>query len=419
MVCRHGLFDVLDRSVARHRVTVVSAPPGSGKTLLLRTWIDRESLSQPVAWVTVDRGERDAQHFWGTVIDALRRAVGDACVARLASSPGFDGGAVIERLLRDLLSLPQRAVLVIDDLHALSSTGAMAQLEVLVTRMPPTLHLVLATRHDPRLGLHRLSLAGDVTAIRATELRFTPEEARLLLDASGIALTDADLAILHERTEGWAAGLRLAAVSLAGHPEPHRFVAEFSGSERMVAEYLLAELLDRQPRNVRDLLLQTSVLDRVSGPLADVLTGGSGSERILQALAAENAFVVPLDAARSWFRYHSLFADLLRLELRRTDPDRVHDLHRAAAQWWAEHGGVVEAVRHALAAHDWRLATRLLADHQFSLYLDGRGATMRDLLTAFPADAASADAELATVFAGVQLTRGSLDAAEAYLDLAE
>src|SRR4029077_18587190 len=138
----------------------------------------------------------------------------------------------------------------------------------------PTLHLVLVTRHDPRLGLHRLSLAGDVTAIRATELRFTAEEARVLLDASGIALTDADLAILHERTEGWAAGLRLAAVSLAGHPEPHRFVAEFSGSERMVAEYLLAEMLDRQPSNVRDLLLQTSVLDRVSGPLADVLTGG-------------------------------------------------------------------------------------------------------------------------------------------------
>src|SRR5690242_8987819 len=190
MVCRHGLFDVLDRSVARHRVTVVSAPPGSGKTLLLRTWIDRGSLSQPVAWVTVDRGERDAQHFWATVIDALRRAVGDACVARLAYSPGFDGRAVIERLLHDLLSLPQRAVLVIDDLHALSSTGAMAPLGVLVTRMPPTLQLVRVTRHDPPLGLHRLSLAGDVTAIRATDLRFTPEEARLLLDASAIALTD-------------------------------------------------------------------------------------------------------------------------------------------------------------------------------------------------------------------------------------
>ena len=176
-------------------------------------------------------------------------------------------------------------------------------------------------------------------------------------------LTEATLALLHERTEGWAARLRLAALSLAGHPDPGRFAEEFSGSERTVAEYLLAEVLERQSDAVRRLLLRTSILERVSGPLADALTGGSGGERILQELEETNAFVVSLDAARSWFRYHHLFADLLQLELRRTAPGEVTALHRVATSWFAGHGHPVEAVRHAQAAQDWSLASRLLADH--------------------------------------------------------
>ena len=224
---------------------------------------------------------------------------------------------------------------------------ALRQLELLILRAPPGLRFVLATRHDVRLGLHRLRLEGELAEIREPDLRFTVAEAGELFDAAGVELPE--VALLVERTEGWAAGLRLAALSLAGHPDPERFAAEFSGTERTVAEYLLAEVLDRQGEQVRRLLLRTSILERVNGELADLLTGDSGGERVLQDLEAANAFVVALDAARSWFRYHHLFADLLQLELRRTEPDEVAGLHRAAAGWFAGHGYPVEAIRHAQA----------------------------------------------------------------------
>src|SRR5208282_2436777 len=220
------------------------------------------------------------------------------------------------------------------------------------------------------------------------------------------------------RTEGWVAGLRLAALSLTGHPDPGRFAEKFSGSERTVAEYLVAEVLDRQSGAARRLLLRTSVLKLVSGPLADALTGGSGGERILQELEEANAFVVALDAARSWFRYHHLFADLLQLELRRTAPGEVTALHEAAAGWFAEHGFPVEAIRHAQAAGDWGLAARLLADNWPGLQLGGQAATVHVILAGFPAEAVAADAELATVAAADELAQGSLEEAERFLGLA-
>ena len=246
------------------------------------------------------------------------------------------------------------------------------------------MHAILTTRHDVRLRLHQLRLAGELAEIRAADLRFSERETRELLDASGIALSEAGAALLHQRTEGWAAGLRLAAISLAGHPDPERFVAEFSGSDRTVAEYLIAEMLERQPADVQDLLLRTSLLDRVNGELADLLTGRPGSERILLDLEDANAFVVSLDPERTWFRYHHLFADLLRLELRRTLPEEVPALHRRAAGWFIRQGQVVEAIRHTQAAGDWPDAARLLADHSFSLTLDGQAQTMQALVRAFP-----------------------------------
>ena len=215
------------------------------------------------------------------------------------------------------------------------------------------------------------------------------------------------------------AGLRLAAISLAQHPDPQRFVREFSGSERTVAGYLLAEVLERQPAEVRELLLRTSVLDRVSGPLADFLTGSSGSERILQELEDANAFVTSLDAGRTWFRYHHLFAELLQLELRRLAPAAVVSLHRAAAEWFEQEEHFVEATRHAQAARDWSEASRLLADNFFELTLDGRIATVRDLLAGFPDDVAAADAELALVFAAVLLLKGEHEESSAYVQLAQ
>jgi len=417
VVSRPGLWE---RLAGAARVTVVSAPAGSGKTVLLRSWVGAAGLVERTAWVPVGRNVRDPQQFWLAVLDALRQTgPGAALVRELTAAPDLDGWAVTERLLADLAPLGERVWLVIDDLHELGPDETRQQLELLVMRAPVELRFVLATRHDMQLGLHRLRLEGQLTEIRADDLRFSLAEARALFAAGGVRLSEPALGMLHERTEGWAAGLRMAALSLAGHPDPERFVAEFSGSERTVAEYLLAEVLGRQDEEVRRLLLRTSVLDRVNGELADVLTGDTGGERMLQDLEDANAFVVSLDAARSWFRYHHLFAGLLQLELRRTEPDEVARLHQLAASWFAGHGFPVEAIRHAQAARDWGLAARLLADAWPGLYLGGQEATVHALLAGFPAGAIARDAELAAVAAADELAQGSLKAAEQYLKLAE
>ena len=408
-----------ERLNAAQRVTVVSAPPGSGKTVLLRSWIAEADLADSAAWVSVGGDERDPQRFWLSVLGTLRQTTaGSALVRELTAAPDLDGWAIAERLLKDLVPLEDRIWLVIDDVHELGSGEARRQLELLVMRAPQELRFVLATRHDLRLGLHRLRLEGELTEIREPDLRFTVDEARKLVGAAGVELPEQALALLHDRTEGWAAGLRLAALSLAGHPDPGRFAERFSGSERTVAEYLVAEVLDRQSGAARRLLLRTSILERVGGPLADALTGGSDGERILQELEETNAFVVSTDATRSWFRYHHLFADLLQLELRRTAAGEVSALHRAATSWFAGHGHPVEAVRHAQAAQDWNLASRLLADHWPTLQLGGHAATVHELLAGFPAEAAAGYAELAVLIAADELAQGSLEAAERYLGLA-
>ncbi len=366
----------------------------------------------------VQRDQHDAQQFWLALLDAIRHA--SATTGRAeppAATPDFNAPAMVDRVLSELADACGGITLVIDDLHELTSPEALSQLTRLLTNLPPHVHAILTTRHDVRLRLHQLRLAGELAEIRAADLRFTERETRMLLDASSIALPEAGAALLHQRTEGWAAGLRLAAISLAGHPDPERFVAEFSGSDRTVAEYLIAEMLERQPPDVQDLLVRTSLLDRVNGELADVLTGRSGSERILLSLEDANAFVESLDPERTWFRYHYLFVDLLRLELRRTLPAEVPALHRRAAGWFTLQGQVVEAIRHTQAAGDWPDAARLLAGHSFSLTLDGQAQTMQALVRAFPPGADHP--ELALVRAMGDLAQGRLDEAAAHLAVAE
>jgi LuxR family maltose regulon positive regulatory protein len=416
IVARRDLFARLGKA---GRITLVSGPAGSGKTLLLRSWIDEAGMADQAAWLPVRGTEREPEQFWLALARALRDTTAGAEFVRpLSAAPNLDGGEVAEWLLTDLSSLTKRVWLVIDDLHELRSTETLRQLELLLLRAPDQLRLVLASRHDLPLGLHRLRLEGQLTEIRAADLRFTAAEARELLEAAGVRLPDTAVAQLHARTEGWVAGLRLAALSLAGHPDPERFAAEFAGSERTVAEYLLAEVLERQSEPVRRLLLRTSLLDRVSGELADELTGGSGGERILHDLERANAFVVSLDARRSWFRYHQLFADLLLLELRHAEPTEIPALHRTAAAWFAEHGYPAEAIRHAQAAQDWSLAARLLSDHWLSLYLDGQRATVRAAVAGFPIGAAVPDAEFAGLKAVSELIGGSLAEAERQVALA-
>src|SRR5580700_5739160 len=383
---RHDLLAALDRA-ARKRVTIIAAPAGTGKTSLLRAWADRPGQDCRIAFMTVRPGQHDMQLFWLTMLGAVRAAAGtgEGGAQLPSATPGSSGSAMMDKVLSELEESCDRFVLVIDDLHELSSPEAAGQLTALLTRLPPGVRAIVATRRDLPLRLHKLRLAGDLAEIRAAQLRFTEHETRQLLAAAGIELPEHIAAMLHQRTEGWAAGLRLAVLSLAGHPDPERFVAEFSGSDRTVAEYLMAEMLERQPPEVQGLLLRTSVLDRVNGELADLLTGATGSERILLDLEDANAFVVSLDPGRTWFRYHRMFGGLLRLELRRTMPGDIQELHQLAARWLAARGQAADAIGHFQAPGDWDEAARMLTDHALSLTLDGQAGTVAALPRSFPA----------------------------------
>jgi LuxR family transcriptional regulator, maltose regulon positive regulatory protein len=403
LIARDDLVAALDRAAAG-KVTIVSAPAGSGKTSLLRAWAQRPGQAHRVAFVQVRRDERKAQVFWLALLRAVCQPPGTISGAEPSTgTPGFDVRTLADRVLAELARQRDRVSIIIDDLHELDSPESLAQLTRLLANLPPHAHAIVAMRHDLRLRLHHL--------------RFTEHETRELLAASGIALSAAEAALLHQRTEGWAAGLRLAALSLAGHPDPERFIAEFSGSERTVAEYLIAEMLERQPGEVQNLLLRTSLLDRVNGDLADLLTGRPGSERILLTLEDANAFVVSLDPGRTWYRYHHLFGDLLRLELRRRLPEEVPVLHRRAAEWFIRHGQAADAIRHTQAAGDWTVAAGLLAEQSFSLTMDGQAQTVRALLRAFPRGAGYP--ELALVRAGHDLAGGRLNEAAAFMAVAE
>ncbi len=419
LIQRGELVASLDRATET-KVSLISAPAGSGKTSLLRAWADGPGQPYRLAVVQVRRDQRDSQQFWLAVLTAIRQVPGPPGESeQLAATPDFNESAISERVLSELAAHHDRTFLVIDDLHELTWPEAFMQLTRLLERLPQHVHAILATRRDLPLRLHKLRLAGELAEIRAADLRFTERETRQFLEASGIALSEAGVARLHQRTEGWAAGLRLAAMSLASSTDPERFVAEFSGSSRTVAEYLLAEMLECQPPGVQHLLLRTSLLDRVNGELADLLTGHPGSERILLDLEDANAFVVSLDPARTWFRYHHLFADLLRLELRRRFPEELPALHRLAAQWLIGHGEIIDAIRHTQAAGDWSAAARLLADHSFGLTLDGQAQTIESLLRAFPPGAVTEGPDIPLARATSELVRGRLDEAAAHLTVAE
>lgn len=381
---RRALFDVLSKGISRG-VVFLSGSPGSGKTTLLKSWIDYAALAGRTVWI---------------------------------SGHDLRSRAVVERLVSQLQSYQEPVVLVIDDLHEVHDNDAVAELETFVAQRRAAVRVVLSSRHDPQLRLHRMRLSGELTEICDVDLRLTLEQTAELAAASDLVLSEEHIALLHARTEGWVAGLQLAMRSLATNPEPSKFVADFFGSERTIAQYLVAEVLERQAHDVKELLLRTSMLEQVSGELADVMTGRCGSERILQSLESENAFVSALDPSRSWFRYHPLFADVLRLELRNTYPDEVPALHRTAAQWYAERGQVIEAVRHAQRARDWTFAVDLLAAHYFTLSLDSQDAAVGALLDGFPPPLQS-NPELVIVRALIELNRGSLHDAAACLALAQ
>ena len=403
LVLRPRLFELLSAG-ADGQVTLLGAPAGYGKTGLVRSWAETARLPGPVGWLSLEPDDNDPARFWTYLVAALERRgpLPGGAIPRPADGPGEID---LAPLLNGLEGIEAPAVLVLDDFHEIVDPAVLRGVEFLLRHAPPALRLVIAARADPRLPLHKLRTSGKLTEIRCAELAFTVEEAAELLGAEGLALAEDDVATLHGHTEGWVAGLRLAALGLRDHPDPRRFVAEFAGDDRSVADYLTGEVLARQPDTVRAMLLRTSILDRFDGALADALTGRNDGERALAELERSNAFLVPLEPRHSWYRYHQLFAELLRVELRHQAPEQVPELHRRAAVWHAANGLPADAARHALAAGDWQLATTIVLEHWHELVL-GDPSILRDLLRLLPPELAEGDPELALMAAADRVGAG-------------
>ena len=418
-VPRRRLYALLDEGT-RGPITLLAASAGYGKTLLLTSWALAGRLPGPVAWVTVGPDDAQPASFWAHVLAALD----DAGVLPAGGPPGDPGppaasGSPFLRWLAGRLGeLPRPVVLVLDDLHEAGAGAVAAELRLLLRYAPPQLRLVVATRADPPLSLHRLRVAGQLSELREADLAFTRSEARAMLGDHGVTLSGDELEALLRRTEGWAAGLRLAALTLRDHPLPGRFVDELAGDDRAIAGYLLEEVLAVQPPELRAFLLRTSVPGQLCGELADALTGRSDGAEVLAGLEREHVFISATGPRRSWYRYHSLFAELLRAELRHEHPEELPDLHRRAAAWHAANGLPVEAVRHALAGGDFDQAAELLAGSWLALLAGGHAAALRELLARLPAERVRSTPELAAVAALSRLALGELEEADAWLGLA-
>ncbi len=422
-VARPRLVRALDEGLAR-RLILVCAQAGSGKTVVLADWAP--SGDRPVAWLSLDAADNDPVRFWRHVIAALDQARPGIAgrVGPLLGPPApstFEG--LVTALINELDAQPGHGevLLVLDDYHLIDAPQVHGSLEFLVEHLPPGLHLVLATRSDPPLPrLPRLRAGGQLAELRAADLRFTEDEAAALLrEATGGELPAAAVAALAARTEGWAAGLQLAALSLRGQADAAGFVAAFSGSHRYILDYLTEEVLDQQPEELRGFLLETSVPERLSGELCDVVTGRTDSQATLERVEHAGLFLVPLDEVRGWWRYHHLFADLLRARLQQERPGRVAGLHRAAAAWHEEHGLADDAVRHALAAGDTAWSMRLIERHVDAFLLSSQGATIQRWLAALPADLIRSRPRLLLPQVVLALLSGRVDTAEGVLDAAE
>jgi LuxR family maltose regulon positive regulatory protein len=364
LIERAALIEILSAEPSR-KLTLLSAPAGWGKTTLLAQWVSGADERGRRGWLSLDASDNDPARFWACAIAALGKASpGVAPRAFELIKMGADPRQVVlPTLLDELAAMDYQIALILDDYHLVENRTVHEQVGFVVERMPQTFQLVIATRSDPMLPLARLRARGELLELRAEELRFQAGEAADLLDGVlGLKLTDAQVQLLFRRTEGWAAGLYLAGLSLAGRTDAAAFIQTFAGDNRHIVDYLMAEVLDGQPPHLRSFLLRTSVLGRLSGALCDAVLQTSGSASVLEKIERENLFVMPLDMSRHWYRYHQLFGELLRTELRRSEPDPVADLHRRAATWFETEGLIDEALHHLIAAGDIARSADLIAD---------------------------------------------------------
>ena len=424
---RPGLVprDRLVAAIARGsdaRLTLVIAPAGSGKTTLLDEWRSAPAERRPFAWLSLDADDNDPVKLFEGAIAALRTVVpgiGEHARGQLAASGGLTE-VVLPSLINELAALPRPLVLTLDDYHLIANPKVHEAVRYLLDHLPDTVQLAVASRSEPPFGLGRLRVRREMVEIRAADLRFTTAEATALLHgALEFELDQADVERLCERTEGWAAGLHLAALSLSGRSDAHEFISSFAGDDRPVVDYLGFEVLDGQSEDTRTFLLQTSVLDRLCGGLCDAVTGRRDSEIRLDELERAGLFLLPLDSRRQWYRYHHLFAELLRHELTRTAPELVAGLHRRASDWYRDGGFPAEAIQHAIAAEDRAAASELISAHWYAFLQRGRLETVAAWLDALGDEAVAADAALCLTKAWIGVNTGRLDDVDRWIRAAE
>ena len=417
IIVRRRLLRALDAGVERP-LTLISAPPGSGKTALLGSWVGSAGAPASVAWLSLDAGDGERRRFWRAVLQALSRAGGGEAIASLAARPPTRIERVVAGLADALEDRTAPLVLVLDDFH---EVGEVVHVDVdqLLHRPPPALRVVIATRADPPLRLGRLRMQGELAEIRAPDLALTRLETAEMLDAVGVSLEDEDVRRLWSRTEGWVGAMRLAALALREHPDPASFVADFAGDDRAISDYLLSEVMSRLSAENRSFLLRTSVPGLLNGSLADALTDSADGHLRLGELARGGALLAPLDRRGDWYRYHSLFRELLAAELRSESPELIPDLHRRAASWFADHGDEARGLVHAVEGEAWDLAARLAGERWIDLLLRGEVGALDPLVERLPVAWAEEDPELALAMASALLDRGDHVDAEEMLGNAE
>lgn len=370
-VARPQLLEELDKALS-HRLTLVSAPAGAGKTTLVSTWVQSaRKKGVSFGWLSLDEADNDPGRFLEYLVACLEE--GGMLIDTTEIPPGLGDQAQVEHVLvdfiRGLMPLKREIMLILDDYHLIQNKEIHTALEYLIEHVPPRLHLVILTRSDPPLELARMRVSGHLAELRMENLRFSTQEAGAFLKKfAEVQLTEGDVASLNERTEGWIAGLQMAAISIRGREDAAAFVAAFTGSHRFVFDYLLEQVLNRQATEVREFLLKTSVLERLSAPLCDAVFETGGTARgMLDTLERDNLFLVPLDEERGWYRYHHLFSDLLKLMLEQTHPGLAAELHRRACRWYEAQGMLPEALHHGLAAGDMELVTNIVSENVLAL----------------------------------------------------
>ena len=422
LVARPRLSERMSRG-AESALTLVSAPAGFGKTTLLAEWLAVAAADgRAVAWLSLDQCDNDPALFWTYLVAALKTAAPGAGAGALSllQPPEPPGEAGLVTLLNDLDAISNDVVLVLDDYHVIDARHVQDGMAFLLEHLPPQIHLVIGSRTDPALPLARLRGRGELAEIRAADLRFTPGEAAAYLnEVMGLALTAADVAALEGRTEGWIAALQLAALSMQGREDTAAFIGGFAGDDRYIVDFLAEEVLQRQSGHVQQFLLQTCILDRLSGPLCDAVTGQEGGKAMLAALERGNLFLVPLDDRRRWYRYHQLFADVLHARLRDEEPDEVPDLHRRASRWHEQNGEPAEAIRHALAAQDFGRAADLVELAIPAMLRSRQEAAVLGWVELLPDEVVRVRPVLSVGFAGALLAGGEFEGVEARLRDAE